>query len=73
MVAQHLHVNGGTESGGVVTWPTFDLAAGDSETRTVSLQLDDPLPAGINTLTNAAAVVVYEAWRQLGFSGSPGA
>jgi uncharacterized repeat protein (TIGR01451 family) len=35
--------DGGTESGGVVTWPAFDLAAGGIVTRTVTVRVDDDL------------------------------
>ncbi len=49
--------DGGTETGGVVTWPTFDLTAGASITRTVTTQVDAQLPTGLDTLTNTASVV----------------
>ena len=39
---------------GVVTWPTFDLAALASTTRTVTVVVDNPVPAGVTTLTNTA-------------------
>ena len=37
---------------GVVTWPTFDLAALASTTRTVTVVVDDPVPAGVTSLIN---------------------
>ncbi len=45
--------DGGTEAGGVVTWPAFDLAAGaPAVTRTVTIQVDDPFP-GASILNRA--------------------
>ena len=46
--------DGGTESGGTVTWPAFDLAAGDSAQRTLVVQVNDPAPAGQATVANTA-------------------
>lgn len=49
--------DGGTETtpgSGVVTWPTFGLAAGTSVTRTVTVTLADPVPNGTNTIVNHA-------------------
>jgi LPXTG-site transpeptidase (sortase) family protein len=43
--------NSGT---GVVAWPVFDLAAGHSITLTVTVTVDNLLPAGVSTLTNTA-------------------
>jgi uncharacterized repeat protein (TIGR01451 family) len=37
--------NGGSESGGLVTWPAFDLAAGASVTRTVTVRVNDSTSA----------------------------
>jgi uncharacterized repeat protein (TIGR01451 family) len=48
--------DGGTESGGVVSWPTFDLAAGGAVTRTVAVTVDSPAPAGLEVITNTADV-----------------
>jgi uncharacterized repeat protein (TIGR01451 family) len=48
--------NGGTESAGVVSWPTFTLAAGTSVTRTVTVTVGNPLPAGVDTIVNTATV-----------------
>jgi uncharacterized repeat protein (TIGR01451 family) len=51
--------DGGDETGpssGVVTWPTFDLAAGASLTRTVTVQVLDAIPAGVEAITNTASV-----------------
>ena len=39
---------------GVVTWPTFDLAASSSTFRTVTVQVDNPLPSGVESITNTA-------------------
>lgn len=51
---------GGLESGGVVTWPAFDLggAAGGNNvtTRTVTVTVDATVPAGAATIDNAANV-----------------
>ena len=47
---------GGTETGGVVSWPAFDLAAGDSITFTVTVDVDDPFPVGVTTIVNNAHV-----------------
>ncbi|HRF49735.1 MAG TPA: isopeptide-forming domain-containing fimbrial protein [Anaerolineales bacterium] len=47
--------NSGGESGGVVTWPAFDLASGASVVRTVTVLANDPLSDGI-TVTNTAVV-----------------
>jgi uncharacterized repeat protein (TIGR01451 family) len=35
--------DGGSESGGMVTWPAFDLAAGANVTRTLTVRVDDNL------------------------------
>lgn len=40
----------------VITWPTFNLDAGDSVTRTLTVQVNDPLPDGLTTLLNTATV-----------------
>ncbi len=40
------------EDSGVVTWPAFDLAAGDSRTFTMTLLVDDPLDPSIVSLLN---------------------
>ena len=48
--------DGGTEASGRVTWPAFNLAAGASVTRTVTVRVNNPLPAGVDTLTNLAMV-----------------
>ncbi|MCX6070191.1 MAG: sortase [Chloroflexi bacterium] len=47
--------NGGSESSpGVVTWPTFNLAAATSVFRTVTVRVNNPLPSGVESLTNTA-------------------
>src|SRR5262249_13352279 len=43
-------------SGGVVTWDLGTLAAGASTTLTVTVRLNEPLPPGVNTITNTAKV-----------------
>jgi uncharacterized repeat protein (TIGR01451 family) len=48
--------NGGFKAGGVVTWPAFNLAAGASVTRRLTVQVDTPLPAGVNTISNSVTV-----------------
>lgn len=48
--------DGGFKSGGVVTWPPFNMAAGASVTRRLTVQVNTPLPAGVGTLTNTATV-----------------
>ncbi|MES1241964.1 MAG: CARDB domain-containing protein [Acidobacteriota bacterium] len=46
----------GAESGTMVTWPLFDLAAGASVTRTLSLQVKASLPASLTELATTAEV-----------------
>ncbi len=46
--------DGGTQAGGTVTWPAFDLAAGASVQRTLVVLVDDPAPAGQASLDNTA-------------------
>ncbi len=48
--------NGGSAVGNIVTWPSFSLAAGASVTRTVTIQLNNPLPIGFDTVVNTATV-----------------
>ncbi|MCI0575506.1 MAG: tandem-95 repeat protein [Chloroflexi bacterium] len=48
--------HGASLAGGLVTWPAFDLAAGNTATRTLAVQLDSPLPAGAQAITNTATV-----------------
>jgi uncharacterized repeat protein (TIGR01451 family) len=48
--------DGGDVGGKVVTWPAFDLAAGGSTTRSVTVQMDARVPAGVETITNTATV-----------------
>ena len=48
--------DGGSEAGGVVAWPVFDLAVGASTTRTLTLQVDSTFPAGTVEIRNAATV-----------------
>jgi uncharacterized repeat protein (TIGR01451 family) len=48
--------DGGTLAAGTVTWPTFSVASGGSATRTLTVRINRPLPAGVTTITNRAAV-----------------
>ena len=49
--------DGGTESGGIVTWPATTLAGGGATiTRTLTVTVDNPLAAGVATIDNAALV-----------------
>jgi uncharacterized repeat protein (TIGR01451 family) len=41
---------------GTVTWPLFDLPVGDTVTRTVTIRIHDPMPSGVETLTNTVTV-----------------
>src|SRR6185295_7158483 len=41
---------------GTVTWPAFSVASGGNATRTLSVRINRPLPAGVTTITNQAAV-----------------
>ena len=38
-----------------VTWPLFDLSAGQSVTRKVKIQVNNPLPAGVTSITNSVS------------------
>jgi len=44
--------NSSTFAAGVVTFPAFSLGAGQNVTRTVTVQVNNPIPSGINTITN---------------------
>ncbi len=47
--------NGGSNAGGVVTWPVVTtLTIGSSLTRTVTLQVNNPIAAGVTQLVNTA-------------------
>jgi len=47
----------GAHLAGVVTWPAFTLAGGNaSVSRTVTVQVNNPLAAGVTTITNTAVV-----------------
>ncbi len=48
--------DGGTQSAGTVTWPAFSLASGASVTRTLTVRINRPLPAGVTAITNRAMV-----------------
>jgi uncharacterized repeat protein (TIGR01451 family) len=48
--------DGGSESGGRVSWPPFALAAGGRATRTVSVVLGNPMPTEVTVITNTATV-----------------
>ncbi len=47
---------GGSEAGGVVTWPAFDLDVDGIAERTVVVEVGDPLAAGVNVITNTVSV-----------------
>ncbi|MBP7355521.1 MAG: sortase, partial [Longilinea sp.] len=49
--------DGGTESSGIVTWPTFTLLAGETVTRTVTVQVATEIPPGETSLLNLGTVV----------------
>ncbi len=42
--------------GRTVTWPSFDLVSTDNVNRTLVVQVDIPLPAGVTAVTNTAIV-----------------
>ncbi len=46
--------DGGTESGGVVTWPPFDLPGGAEVTRTVTVQVANPFINAGGAIVNTA-------------------
>jgi len=47
----------GVVEDGVVTWPAFDLSGGGaSATRLLVVSVDTPLPAGVTTIANTAAL-----------------
>lgn len=49
--------DGGSQTApGVVTWPAFNLPGRTSTTRLLVVTLDNPLPAGVTTITNTAAL-----------------
>jgi len=48
--------DGGVESGGVVTWPPFDLPAGAEVSRTVTVTVADPFVDSEGEITNLAEV-----------------
>jgi len=50
--------NGGTLSSNIVTWPTISsFPVGQTLTRTVTVQVDNPVAAGIDNIINRARVV----------------
>ncbi len=49
--------SGGSEAGGVVTWPAFDLLSGAAVTRTVTVQVNTTLPAGLEVITNTVVAL----------------
>ncbi|MFQ3662562.1 MAG: isopeptide-forming domain-containing fimbrial protein [Chloroflexaceae bacterium] len=48
--------DGGTETAGVVTWPSFNLPAGVEVTRTVTVRVADPFVDSTGTIVNTATV-----------------
>lgn len=49
--------DGGTAAGGAVTWPAFDLAAGATATRSLTVTVRQPLPDGTETIAASATAV----------------
>jgi fibro-slime domain-containing protein/uncharacterized repeat protein (TIGR01451 family) len=47
-------LGGGTVADGIVSWPPFDLEAGASTTRTMTLEVATELPVGTTSITNQA-------------------
>jgi uncharacterized repeat protein (TIGR01451 family) len=50
--------NGGALVGNVVTWNIGSVPVGSIITRTVIVQVNDPLPAGVTSITNSATVTM---------------
>ncbi len=48
--------DGGVLAAGTVTWPAFAVASGASATRTLTVRINRPLPAGVLSITNRATV-----------------
>ena len=48
--------DGGVLAGNVVTWNIGNVPVGTPITRTVTVQVNDPLPAGVTSITNTATV-----------------
>ena len=48
--------DGGVLAGNVVTWSIGSVPVGPTITRTVTVQVNDPLPAGVTSITNTATV-----------------
>lgn len=48
--------DGGSFGGGDVTWPLIDLDAGESVTRFITIQVDNPIPVGITQIDNLVTV-----------------
>ncbi len=48
--------DGVSVTGRIVTWSTFSLAAGAKVTRTLTVQVNDRLPAGVDLITNTVTV-----------------
>jgi uncharacterized repeat protein (TIGR01451 family) len=46
----------GSYAAGMVTWPLFTLAGGSSVSRTVTVRVDERLPAGVDAITWTATV-----------------
>lgn len=60
---------GGTFANGVVTFNVGTVGVGQSVTRTVTLQVNNPIPAGVSTIVNTATVTDDGA---LGADPTPG-
>jgi large repetitive protein len=48
--------NSGSVASGKVTWPLFNLAAGQTVTRTVTIKINDSIPSGVTQIVNTATV-----------------
>jgi uncharacterized repeat protein (TIGR01451 family) len=48
--------DGGSEVDGILTWPALTLAVGESVTRTITVQVANPMAAGVDELVNTAVI-----------------
>lgn len=49
--------DGGNAAAGVVTWPAFEVPSGATVTRTVTVQVNPALPAGLELITNTVTAI----------------
>jgi uncharacterized repeat protein (TIGR01451 family) len=47
---------GGSHTDGIVRWPAFDLGPGETLTRSVTVEVTDAVPSGVEGITNTASV-----------------